>query len=45
MNVEIEELIKRILEDLLKDKVIVKIYKDINNYNLFKKIDLGLLTF
>ena len=45
MSVKTKELTKRILKDLLKDKVIVKIYKDINSYNLFKKTDLRLLTF
>ena len=45
INIETKELTKRILEDLLKNKVVAKIYKDINSYNLFKRINLGLLTF
>ena len=45
ITIKSKDLTKRILEDLLKDKVISKIYKDVNSYNLFGKIDLGLLTF
>ena len=45
ITIKSKDLTKRILEDLLKDKVISKIYKDVNSYNLFRKIDLGLLTF
>ena len=45
VTIETEDLTKRILEDLSKDKVISKIYKDINGYNSFRKIDLRLLTF
>ena len=44
-TIEIEDLTKRILEDLLKDKVTSKICEDINGYDLFRKIDLRLLTF
>ena len=43
--IKIEGLIKRILEDLLKDKMAFKIYEDVNSYDLFGKMDLGLLTF
>ena len=45
ITIKIKGLTKRILKDLLKNKVVFKIYKDINSYNLFGKIDLGLLTF
>ena len=45
ITIKIEGLTKRILDNLLKDKVIVEIYKDINSYNFFNKIDLRLLTF
>ena len=43
--IEIEGLTKRILDDLLKNKVIVEIYEDINSYNLFNKINFKLLIF
>ena len=45
ITIKTKELIKRILKDLLKNKVAFKIYKDIDSHNLFKKMDLGLLTF
>ena len=45
ITIESKDLTKRILEDLLKDKVTSKICEDINSYNLFRKINLGLLTF
>ena len=44
-TIETEDLTKRILEDLSKDKVTSKIYKDINGHDSFRKIDLRLLTF
>ena len=45
ITIKVKGLTKRILDDLLKDKVTVKIYKDINGYNLFNKINLRLLIF
>ena len=45
ITIEVEGLTTRILENLIKDKVIVKILKDVDSYNLFSKIDLRLLTF
>ena len=45
ITIKVEGLTIYILEDLIKDKVIVEILKDINNYNLFSKIDLRLLIF
>ena len=43
--IKVEGLTTRILKDLMKDKVIVKILKDVNSYNLFNKIDFRLLIF
>ena len=43
--IEIEGLTKRILEDLLKDKVASEIREDVNSHDLFRKTDLRLLTF
>ena len=43
--IKVEGLTTHILEDLIKDKIIVEILKDINSYNLFNKIDLKLLIF
>ena len=45
MTIKVEGLTIYILEDLIKDKVIVEILKDINSYNLFSKIDLKLFIF
>ena len=45
ITIEIEGLTTRILENLIKDKVIVEILKNINSYNLFNKIDFRLLIF
>ena len=45
ITIESEDLTKRILEDLLKDKVASEIYEDINGHDSFGKTDLGLLTF
>ena len=45
ITIKTKNLTKKILEYLSKDKVAAKIYKDINSYNLFKKIEQGLLTF
>ena len=45
MTIKVEGLTTRILKDLIKDKVVVEILKDINSYNLFNKIDFRLLTF
>ena len=45
MTIKVEGLTTYILEDLIKDKVIVKILKNINSYNLFSKIDLRFLIF
>ena len=45
ITIKVEELTIYILEDLIKDKVIVEILKDIDSYNLFSKIDLRLLIF
>ena len=39
ITIKTKNLTKKILEYLLKDKVVAKIYKDINSYNLFKKIE------
>ena len=43
--IKVEGLTIYILEDLIKDKVIVEILKDINSYNLFNKINFRLLIF
>ena len=45
ITIKVEELTTRILEDLIKNKVIVEILKDVDSYNLFNKIDLRLLIF
>ena len=45
ITIKVEGLTTRILEDLIKDKVIIKILKDINSYNLFSKINLRLFIF
>ena len=43
--IKVKRLTTRILEDLIKDKVIVEILKDINSYNLFSKIDFRFFIF
>ena len=45
ITIKVERLTTHILENLIKDKVIVEILKNINSYNLFSKINLKLLTF
>ena len=45
ITIKVKGLTIYILEDLIKNKVIVEILKDINNYNLFSKIDFRFLTF
>ena len=45
ITIKIERLTIYILKNLIKDKVIIKILKNINSYNLFSKIDLKLLIF
>ena len=45
ITIKVEELTIYILENLIKDKVIVKILKDVNSYNLFSKIDFRFLIF
>ena len=43
--IKVEGLTTCILKDLIKDKVIVEILKNIDSYNLFSKINLRLLIF
>ena len=45
ITIKVEGLTTRILKNLIKDKIIVEILKNINSYNLFSKINLKLLTF
>ena len=45
ITIKTKNLTKKILEHLLKNKVVAEIYEDINSYNLFKKTEQGLLTF
>ena len=45
MIIKVKGLTIYILEDLIKDKVIIEILKNINSYNLFNKIDFKLLIF
>ena len=45
ITIKVEGLTTYILKDLIKDKIIVEILKDVDSYNLFSKIDLRLLTF
>ena len=45
ITIKVEGLTTHILKNLIKDKVAVEILKNINNHNLFNKIDLRLLTF
>ena len=45
ITIEVEGLTTHILKNLIKDKVIAKILKNINSHNLFNKINLKLLTF
>ena len=45
MTIESEDLTKRILEDLSKDKVASEICEDVDGHDSFGKTDLGLLTF
>ena len=45
ITIKVEGLTTCILKDLIKDKVIVKILKDVDSYNLFNKIDFRLFIF
>ena len=45
ITIKVEKLIIYILENLIKNKIIVEILKNINNYNLFSKMDFRLLIF
>ena len=45
ITIKIEGLTICILKNLIKDKVVVEILKNINNYNLFSKMDFKLLIF
>ena len=45
ITIKVKGLTIYILENLIKDKVIVEILKDINSYNLFSKIDFRFFIF
>ena len=45
ITIKVEGLTTHILKNLIKNKVVVEILKDVNSYNLFSRIDLKLFTF